>query len=508
MLQRYEVKVLIKVLISTIVVGLFAHGSAIFNRISYHDDSFMCFSSAGSTSGRWAGDVIDFVFKHLFWNYLSTPVYFGFFALIFFSGTSYLICSLLRVKKTATIIIVSSLLVSFPTVTSCFGFMFMVHTFSFSIFLAVLTAYIICETRNFYISIFAAALGSFAVGIYQASLVVILSVFIGFILYKAFKKGNYTIKELVYDSIYYAVNSIIIFVSYFLMEKIILMVKHEKLSDHQGVSTMGQDGVVAYLKRIGLTYKKFINPAKGSADVYPLAVRFIYYVVLILIVVEAAYLLWIKYQTEWEGITRCLICVFILALLPIAFDFIYVMVDVDRTHVYSMMLYSLVFPFVLCAIFTAKTKDICESKAFFNIIDVLATIVLLFVIVSNIRFSNLCYTKGLMQQEQAKSYFTTLICNIESAEGYSADMPVFYINDLNKRSVSNETIETYEKIELPPYSETVINNYAWKEFMEVWCGYRPDEINPGMDAPEIKNMPRYPDSGSVKVVNGVVVVNF
>ena len=37
------------------------------------------------------------------------------------------------------------------------------------------------------------------------------------------------------------------------------MVKHEKLSDYQGVSTMGQDGVVAYLKRIGYIRKIIPN---------------------------------------------------------------------------------------------------------------------------------------------------------------------------------------------------------------------------------------------------------
>ena len=57
----------------------------------------------------------------------------------------------------------------------------------------------------------------------------------------------------------------------------------------------------------------------------------------------------------------------------------------------------------------------------------------------------------------------------------------------------------------------LINNYAWKDFMSLWCGFSPtviQNVEQYERLPEVLAMPRYPADGSVRIVSGAVVVRF
>ena len=63
-----------------------------------------------------------------------------------------------------------------------------------------------------------------------------------------------------------------------------------------------------------------------------------------------------------------------------------------------------------------------------------------------------------------------------------------------------------------PYGgvEGYTNNYRWKEFMLQWCGYSPTlaDGKDFADLEEVREMPHYPDDGSIRVINGTLIVNF
>lgn len=57
----------------------------------------------------------------------------------------------------------------------------------------------------------------------------------------------------------------------------------------------------------------------------------------------------------------------------------------------------------------------------------------------------------------------------------------------------------------------LVNNYAWRAFVERHCGYAPEEIwdrekYEKMD--EVRQMPSYPDKGSIKVISDTAVIKF
>ena len=63
------------------------------------------------------------------------------------------------------------------------------------------------------------------------------------------------------------------------------------------------------------------------------------------------------------------------------------------------------------------------------------------------------------------------------------------------------------------YSKNVngyVNDYTWIKFMKQWTGYSPTVIDAAAFAEidEVKQMPSYPDDGSIAIINDIVVVKF
>ena len=137
-------------------------------------------------------------------------------------------------------------------------------------------------------------------------------------------------------------------------------------------------------------------------------------------------------------------------------------------------------------------------------------VILMFVIaLSFARYANVCYLKAEVMQSDAISYFTTLITRIETTEGYTKDTPVLYINDRNKNDESFAGETMFDPIYLPPYHRrSLINDFAWEQMMYVWCGFDPVKADTAPDAEVIVEMPSYPDDGSVKMIDGILVVKF
>ena len=130
------------------------------------------------------------------------------------------------------------------------------------------------------------------------------------------------------------------------------------------------------------------------------------------------------------------------------------------------------------------------------------------ILIGNIRLSNVCYMKAEVIKEQEISYYTRLITRIEECEGYSEGMPVVYINEDN-RQTSNEL--TFSNICLMGYGDyNLINSINWRYYAKFWCGWDPEEVDASLyeDNDYVKNMPHYPETGSIEVIDGVVVINF
>lgn len=141
-----------------------------------------------------------------------------------------------------------------------------------------------------------------------------------------------------------------------------------------------------------------------------------------------------------------------------------------------------------------------------------ATVIMLFVLcLGYCRFDNICYLKAEYLQEQTKGYYSTLITQIKGVEGYTDEAKVVFINEFEKEDKTLSDIPQFDEIQILPYdTRNWINDYAWRTTMKMWCGFDPETVDSSIygQLPEVVEMPSYPDAGSIKMVDGVVVVKF
>ena len=85
-----------------------------------------------------------------------------------------------------------------------------------------------------------------------------------------------------------------------------------------------------------------------------------------------------------------------------------------------------------------------------------------------------------------------------------------YINEFDKQNVY-EIDEIFIPVNIVPYdSYYTVNDYTWRNYMAYWCGFRPwvKDSAEFENLDEVKEMPCYPESGSIKKINGAIVVKF
>ena len=259
------------------------------------------------------------------------------------------------------------------------------------------------------------------------------------------------------------------------------------------------------------------------------------------------------------GLAELVRYLILTALYPLTVNFIFVMTDYD---VYSLMLYTQVFVFIYPVMMTgllricpagtgacapAETADresACgipspaetmgpayaaveetnhatavhregagrRGRLFRMVLCVLTAALAAYSVIFYCRYDNLCYYKAERMQDAAIAYDEILIARIMAVDGYDASLPVCFVNDLEKDVTGWTVDEELEGANITPYTGLeIINCYSWVSFMSSHCGYSPRVIENYHQYDEYieeEDMPSYPAEGSIRVIDGVIVVNF
>ena len=129
------------------------------------------------------------------------------------------------------------------------------------------------------------------------------------------------------------------------------------------------------------------------------------------------------------------------------------------------------------------------------------------------RYDNQCYLKDALHQQEAISYYTTLITRIKSQPGYRPEMEVFFVNADDPEDSTVYNIDELDFIRINPYwhnSMEYLHCPTREVFMRVWCGA---DFPWGWSAlveslPEVQAMPAYPADGSIRIIDDAVIVKF
>lgn len=490
--------------LATLLWGLLAHGFMMANKLSYHDDINNFGVGATFHFGRWMLSVLGVSSRLIFGTKnFSLPWFSGMMTIILIALSVCFLIKIFDLKKPLVCVAVSGIIIAFPSVTAVFGFMFMGVHYSIDILFAVIGAYFFTAHKNIKGFVLGGIFFTWAIGIYQALISFELCLLLLFMIKKVLEE-ELSFKDFFKEGLYYVICCAFSVLAYLIITKITCAVMNEPLANYKGIDNFGITSASGYFSRILQAYKVVLLFVKDAhSSVFPTyTIRFIWILSLIF---ETTYCLIITLRTK--NTQRFFQMLILFILLPLGLGFTYVMTET----VSVLQMLSETVPFILLVLIAEKHFSFEDKK---NILAYVTCGIVLFAGIYYSRFANICYFKLDFQQQQAIGYYTGLISRIQNLDGYTDDFPVAVLNIENISDKNISHVKQYDFITVIPYNdsnEEFLSNYKWDDFMKMWCGYEPNYVKDTTEIennPVVKDMPHYPDSGAVKIVDGIVVVKF
>lgn len=497
----------------TFLVGMLTHLYILTNKLPTFDD-MLCLNSFGGSFGfgRWFLGVLGLIKYKILGNY-SMPMLNGTLAVLLVAIFACLVNAILDNKNGLVAVITGIMLVAFPTIAGNLSFMFTGYYYSLAMVLLGVGILLIKQGKRFFLLVSGSFLLTLSLAIYQAYYPLGAGLLLILLILDCFK-GEKSFQELLKKAFWYLGGLLLGLVFYFPLDRLWLKIMHMERTSHKGMDQMGQISLRELPERISHTYRAFFQMLSGN---YYGMTGNIWIRLAIVVLLFAAVFLLIKKSIcmikHKEYMVCALMWVFCL-LFPIGIHSIYVMVE--ERYLYTLMIYAdvllFIFPLILCekCIELDKAGGIVSKPT--GIVNWLVTLVVIFSGIFYIYQDNAAYLEAELSLSAAKSYYTTLITQIKSLEGYREDMEVVMAGENRDSTVYEIRREFFQDVEIGGIyeSDRVVKGIDRGRFMKYYCGYdqKVTDDTFGIEKEEWQDMPDYPNDGSIRIVGDKIIVKF
>lgn len=491
---------------SAVIIGLFSHGYMLTNKFSYHDDLGNMFSvGATYTQGRWfLGMMSKFTRIFLGGDY-SIPFFNGLLSILLVAVMACVVVNVLDIQNIVNCILTGGIAIAYPVVACTLGYGFTSYYYFVGLLLTALAVVAAVRKRSIWNVLVAAVLLCLSLGTYQAYFPV-AAVLLVLLLFKQAFAVAADWKEVLKNAFYYLSVLLSGMVLYLLATSVLNKIRGIELTAYANMDSMGK---ISLADIPGAIRNVFAYFAGKDVIIYNLFDGFAGISCYVLYVVTAVLFvaLCVLKKSNWQLMAERL-CFFIC--LPFAVNLICIMSPTSQ--VYSLMVYPMMFIFVI-PLFLVELLDMDKASAGRIVHGGLAVLIGISILFY-VRMDNRFYLKEEFLKEQTNSYFTTLVTQIKSLDGYSDELPVAYLNLENFHDETLAHIEPFTGIELRPFHRNeLITEASMAKYIEYWCGYSPEIIEDEerdalLEREEVQNMSSYPDDGGIQIIDGIIVVKF
>lgn len=492
---------------STIILGLFIHMPMFTKKLPNWDDMHHTFHfDYGVFSGRWFVPIIS----KLDGAY-SMPWVIGVFSLIIIAISACLLVKIMDIKQPIFCIIVAALMVSFPTVTATFTYMFTAMPYIMSLLLAILSVYFSEKGKIGWI--LSILLITFSLGLYQSYIGVTAALFVYRVFMMCFdNEMNY--KQIIKRGLKYI--GILLFGLLIYMLIVKLSTWQTGLSAYKGIDSMGKiplDRIPELISNAYISYFEFFVKDELNLFTSWLSILFLSFPIVSIFLVQV-----LAVKNQMNKVNYLFSWVLLFLILPLAGNIIFLMVPDSEPHI--LMLYGLIIILIMPLSLYEKTMvHVDEKNKYLSKAMILSgwiiALVLLTTSYQNLLSANKVYFKMSLAYEQTIAYSNRLIFAVENTQGYQKDMPIVFIGSPNTNQI--DPIGHNEDVKLVgvPNFKTNIGSYAYYAFLNEYIGYtgtvymsKSTIARTYAKEPEVMQMPTYPENGGIIIRDAYVIVKF
>lgn len=501
---------------ATFLMGILVNLFVFTNKSVNHDDimaEFIYNKQLDIVSGRYM-----WLFIRRITSYYDMPMFFGIIGMLALALSAAMIVYLLGVKDKVFVLLISGIMASFPINACYYSYLSISPIYYFAIFMAVLGVFV-TNRMGKYVGVFTAGLCiMMSLATYQS----FLALTIGLVFIMAFLdlfRNDFKAGRWFFKYLRYAVSAVLGFIFYFIGTKISLAVTGEELRQYAGTDRMFNLEFMEILKSFKTTWEnqkefyftKLAIPSRGFIWLN----RVVLAVLLIVVIVQIVRLIKNKMYKQ------AVITVLMTAASPFFLNFIYIMMN-GKSSVHMLMKYALILPYFLVIALVSAT-DFRMSLKKFDIKYILqwaAAVSTAGIVWYGALTSNQLYLRMYYNTQAIDSLCTQLLANLSANEDFRTDEPVYFANFTTFFNQNYVTTAAFTQ-DLNPYvwmgtdvyldwysSNHLIRYMDFNHHIRLIASNNSSRESAVRETQEFKDMPCYPEGGSVKTINGLVTVKF
>ena len=488
---------------SALIFGFLAHMFSFTNKLVNHDELYYLFGMGATIgSGRWG-----LFFAAPFLPDASLPWLNGILTVLMIAVSICLIIQMFSIKNTVLQILLSALIITFPSLTGTFCFMFTSTYYGISFLLSVLVVWLLTQTQKhrwfwMLVSLGAAVLST---AIYQSYIAITASLFV-LLLIQQLLQPDSDVKAMIKTGIFDVLFLAAALGCYWICCKIVWVITGIPMNAYSqeavtiNLSTIAENFLNAY--RYFFEYTMHLDSGLITT---PLSLC-IHYGMMIILCIEI--LFWAAHTRKAPKI---MLMLFLLAMFVLSINCMYIFVM--PIHVHTLVLYSAVAIYIFAAVMIENGLLIglcgCKLAQIRKVAYDLIIVGLTMVVIVNVYAANTAYLKLHLRYENLYSFCTSTAAHLESMPDYQQDTPVAVIGTWQDLEFYEDSFSGTEHLigahNLSPSSYSLDKMFEYYIGREVNLVYIDDaKLIAQTDA--AKAMPSYPSHGYIQMIDGTIVI--
>lgn len=489
---------------STFIIGFLCH-LFIFTNSMYNNDDirYLYVTFDKPELGRWLQTYAAGIS-----SYFSLPVVNGILALFYAGLTSMVIVHMFSLKNKWNIIFISGVFITFPTVASLYSYMFAADPFLLSCFLSSLAAYFAVRSRHKWDWLPGAVFLCCSVGIYQAYLPFTLILMLLYYILMLLDPERFDDKTLIGTGVRYILMLASGMAAYYVGMTLTLKLKHIELSDYQGIGESSFPGIISIKNRLFAALTDFIQ-FFGSGQVLAFNRWMQAALIVSLILLAVCFFTLYGKRKVFKSPLRNALLLFCLICIPFSVNVIYLISDGVSFHM--LMRHAWCLLFIAVAIFFEKTAPLCgagRQKA----LEWTSFAALFLVVWNYILLSNIAYFNMNFRYEKTYALCIKIVDRLEQSEDYDRHRPIAFIGNYSKTYKMDAVTDLLDPMTGMKGARIFGGtSRCYLPFFQNCLGedievVTPEEEEALKGTPEFQEMPRFPNDGSIRVIDGVTVI--
>lgn len=483
--QEYKVP-----LVSAWVIGLAAHGYALTNKLVNHDEVFNLFDKGATiSSGRWGLEPLRLVFPDY-----SIPWLYGLLTLLMVSASVCVIIKMFRIRTPLLQGLLSGLVITFPSLTGTLSYMFTAAPYALAFLLAVAAA-AVYEKGGIQNVLAAGLLLFFSMSIYQTYVALTASFLVMTLICRMLTEEDDN-HSIIRSGIKRVIFLSVVLVAYYLSVELVLMLTETDYNAYADNNFKAES--VNLIRRIYVAYVNFLyffTRRNWGLISSPLSL-------VMHLLIAAACVISVPGCMKKRKPSQFLLLAFLVAAQVLAMNCMYLIMEEGAIH--TLVLYGFVSVYVLAVVFADRLLfDGARRRK-------LMAAAMAVVIAVNTVVANISYLRLHLDYEHAYSFYTSVAVQIRQTPGFDEESVVALIGDYQ----TDYSVHTqFPDTNIMGFKLDLTNSYSRQEFMRHYLAFEipfatEEQIEHLSQTAEFAKMPIYPYYGSIREIDGYIVVKF